>query len=277
MTDGSHIPQEDLILYAMQSLPAEEAAVVRLHVAECAPCRGELAEISGDLALVAMSVEQHPLPEGARQRFIDRISAESAANPVTPQPVPTPPAVVSIDTGRHTRPSMTWIPWTLAAALVLIAVGLGVKVHLLNEEIQRESARVAEQTSASVHAQEVLNLLTAPKAQHVLLTAANAHPTPSAHAVYLPSRGALILQASNLNPLPENKTYELWVIPANGTAPVPAGLFRPDRQGSASVVLPQLPGGLVAKAFGVTVENAGGSGTPTLPIVLSGAAPAAGD
>jgi len=54
-------------------------------------------------------------------------------------------------------------------------------------------------------------------------------------------------------------------------------LFRPDASGSASLVLPQLPSGVTAKAFGVTIENASGSATPTAPIVLSGAAPAAGE
>jgi anti-sigma-K factor RskA len=79
-----------------------------------------------------------------------------------------------------------------------------------------------------------------------------------------------------MQPLPENKTYELWVIPTSG-APVPAGLFRPDASGSASVLLPPIPQGLQAKAFGITIENAEGSNTPTAPIILSGAAPAAGE
>jgi anti-sigma-K factor RskA len=83
------------------------------------------------------------------------------------------------------------------------------------------------------------------------------------------------MQASNLDPLPSNKTYELWVIPMKG-APMPAGMFRPDAAGNASVVMPDMPKGIEAKAFGVTVENAGGSITPTMPIVLAGAAPSAG-
>jgi anti-sigma-K factor RskA len=87
---------------------------------------------------------------------------------------------------------------------------------------------------------------------------------------YLPSKGALIFVVSNLRAVKPNKTYELWLIPANGKAPIPAGLFRPDATGSASVVLPQLPVGVEAKAFGVTIEDAQGSSTPTLPIVLSG-------
>jgi anti-sigma-K factor RskA len=71
-------------------------------------------------------------------------------------------------------------------------------------------------------------------------------------------------------PLPPNKTYELWVIPADGTAPIPAGTFQPDSHGMASVLLPNLPAGIQAKAFGVTMENAGGATTPTLPILLTG-------
>ena len=62
------------------------------------------------------------------------------------------------------------------------------------------------------------------------------------------------------------------MIPASGAAPVPAGTFTPNAEGYASVVLPSLPSGVQAKAFGITIENAGGSETPTLPIVLSGTA-----
>ena len=67
------------------------------------------------------------------------------------------------------------------------------------------------------------------------------------------------------------------MIPADGKAPIPAGLFRPDAAGNASVVLPPLPRGVPAKAFGVTIEKAEGSATPTAPIILVGAVPAAGE
>ena len=64
------------------------------------------------------------------------------------------------------------------------------------------------------------------------LTEGKAPAQPTARATYLPERGGLILLATNLKPLPEGKTYELWVIPADGKAPVPAGLFRPDAVGT---------------------------------------------
>jgi hypothetical protein len=34
--------------------------------------------------------------------------------------------------------------------------------------------------------------------------------------------------------------------------------------------MPSLPKGIAARGFGVTVENEGGSKTPTLPVILSG-------
>lgn len=272
MTERDHIPQEDLALYAMQALSGGESAVVRAHVAECPTCQAELAELTEDLALVAMSVEQRPVPEGARQRFIERISGASTDER---REAPTP--VVAMDAPRPLRRAAVWIPWVAVAALVLLTISLATKIGALKDALLLESAREASLAATASRAQEVLDVLTAQKAQRVTLTAAKSAPVPTARAVYVPERGGLIFQASNMAPLPAGKTYELWVIPANGTAPVPAGLFQPDTTGSASLVLPPLPKGVPAKAFGITIERAEGASTPTAPIILSGVAPTPGE
>ena len=272
MTDGRHISQEDLALYAMQALSPEESVPIRAHLAECAECGAEFAELNGDLALVAMSVDPHPVPAGARDRFLNRIAADAAAAPPAPKT-----AVVPIDSPRPARRVAAWIAWAAVAATILVSASLLWEVASLNRELNLQTAELAHQKAVNARAREILELLTAPTAQRVVLTAPMPpKPWPTARAIYLPSRGALMLQASNLAPIPAAKTYELWVIPAKG-APIPAGLFRPDATGSASVVLPELPKGVPAKAFGVTIENAAGSATPTLPIVLSGAAPSSGE
>ena len=98
----------------------------------------------------------------------------------------------------------------------------------------------------------------------------SSRPSQLAALPTTPTKGTLVFLASNLDPLQALKTYELWVIPADGSAPVPAGTFHPDDQGNASVIMPTLPRGVAAKAFGVTIEPDGGSQTPTLPIVLAG-------
>lgn len=151
MTDTGHISQDDLALYALQTLSHNESAAVREHLSGCAVCQSELARLRGDLAMVAISVDQHPLPAGAQERFARRIADEFREN--------------------------------------------------------RPAAECAE--------------------------AVTTDRSPA-------FRGA-------------------------------AGLFQPDAAGNGSVVLPPIPQGIEAKAFGVTLEDAAGSKTPTAPILLAGA------
>ncbi len=266
MTGNEHNTQEELASYAMQSLPVEESASIRAHLQSCAECRNELAQVCGDLALLGLAVEQQPLPEGARERFLNRIASSPTVKAgeklaeVTPMPV------------KSTRRGASfWVPWVAAAAMAIVAISLGVQNKALNDELDLESNLVKNLAAQASKAQQVLEVLTAPSAQRVTLTEGKTPAQPSAKATYLPERGGLILLATNLKPLPADKAYELWVIPANGKAPVPAGVFRPDAVGTANLVLPPLPAGIEAKAFGITIEKASGADSPTSPIILSGA------
>lgn len=271
MIENEHIPHEDLVLYAMQAMHSHELAAVRLHLDRCPQCRHALAEINGDLALMAAGVDPKPLPAGARERFRQRLAADAQHRSVGSS------GPVSIATRRPARRAAVWIGWFAAAASLLFAFSLQQKIKFLNAELARQRELAVQQVAANVRAQQVLHVLTAPTAQHVLLTSARTKPEPTGRAVYLEATGGLVFQANDLAQLAENKTYELWVIPADGKAPIPAGLFRPDAAGSASVLLPPLPRMIAAKAFGVTIEKAEGSPTPTAPIILSGAVPATGE
>jgi hypothetical protein len=272
MMRDEHIPQEDMVLYAMQAMQSHELAAVRLHLDVCAECRRALAEVNGDLALVAMSVEQKPLPEGARQRFVERLAADASRSSGAGAA-----RVIPIEKKRPARRAALWIGWIAAAASLFFAFSLQQKVRVLNGQLAQQQQAAVQQAAANARAQQVLDVLTAPAAKRVLLTAAKAKHEPTGRAVYLAENGGLVFQANDLGQLAADKTYELWVIPANGLAPIPAGLFRPDATGSASVVLPQLPKGVPAKAFGVTIEKAEGSATPTAPIILVGAVASAGE
>jgi anti-sigma-K factor RskA len=262
VTGNEHIAQEDLALYALQALSEEESVALRSHLDQCAFCRNELAALFGDTALIGLSVPQHPVPAGARQRFLNRIAAEAFA------------AKQGIEQQARGRVlpfrGNAWIPWAAAAVLAITAISLGVKNISLDKELRDESNKVANLANQSAQAQRVLDVLTSPTAQHVLLTAARKPAEPTGRVIYLADSGGLVFQVNNLKQLASDKTYELWLIPVSGK-PVPAGLFRPDAAGSASVVMPPLPKGIAAKAFGVTMEQAEGSTTPTAPILLSGA------
>ena len=141
----------------------------------------------------------------------------------------------------------------------------------LEARLSAETNDLQRLTADASRARQVLDVLTNRSAQRVTLTRTAAKVEPIGRATYVPSTGSLVFLASNLQPLAPNKTYELWIIPADGANPVAAGLFRPDERGDASVILPALPKNVAAKAFGVTVENEGGAPAPTMPILLQGA------
>ncbi|WP_109487225.1 anti-sigma factor [Occallatibacter savannae] len=272
MMDAQHISPDDLALYALQALSPEEMAAVRAHVSGCDVCRAELARAEGDLAMLALSVDQQPLPAGARERFVQRIKSESKAGAVENRRA----EPIAIDRAPRSR-STGWIGWLAAAAALIVAAALGFEVSSLKARLQESESRMAALQTSESREKQVAEVLTAPAAQKVVLTAPKTPPAPTGRVVYLAARGGLILQASNLAPVPAGKAYELWVIPADGSAPIPAGVFKPDLAGNGSVVLPEIPQGVQAKAFGVTLEDAAGSKTPTAPILLAGAVQASGE
>ncbi len=191
---------------------------------------------------------------------------------VTPAAVTKEPARVI----HEIKPRRNWIPilipWAAAFALLALAGYLGNQNQKLNDLLNNDKGEIGKLSASAARADEVLETLTSPEAKQVTLTEGKGAPPPTGRTSYLAGKGALVFVGNNLRPIPAGKTYELWIIPADGKAPIPAGLFRPDDHGSASVVLPKLPEGVPAKAFGVTIENAEGAATPTMPIVLSGAA-----
>lgn len=272
MTDAQHISPDDLALYALETLSQHESAALREHLSQCDACHTELARLRGDLALFALSVDQHPLPAGARERFAQSIADEIGSNQRRAKR--TEP--VALDRRPPRFGSAGWLGWAAAAVLLMVAGGLGFEANLLRVRLNDRDNRIALLEASKSRAEQVAEVLTAPSAQKVLLTAPKTPPSPTGRVVYLAARGGLIFQANNLAGVPAGKTYELWIIPADESAPIPAGLFRPDAAGNGSVVLPPIPQGVRAKAFGVTLEDAAGSKTPTLPILLAGAVPANG-
>ncbi|HWA95432.1 MAG TPA: anti-sigma factor [Terracidiphilus sp.] len=181
------------------------------------------------------------------------------------------PADASGATGTTARKVYASVSWSLVAALSIFSIGSLLRVGQLNIQIRQQADQLKHQEESTAPAKHALEVLTAKSAQHVTLASAKANAESEGRVIYLASTGGLIFEVSHLEPLPVGKTYELWVIPADGKAPIPAGLFQPDATGAASVVLPQIPVGVHARAFEVTMEQARGSQTPTLPILLTGA------
>jgi hypothetical protein len=277
MTPDLHPGMDDLIQYCMSGVHAtpatqEETALagrVRQHLKDCADCRAQVALLCADMTLVTMAVPQIAAPTGAKARLFQAARLDLADAEAKTVATKINPNVIPMKSRRHS-PALIWGGWVAAAACLFYAVQVRESNQGMRRQLLTENAQLVQSNVSAARAQEVLEVLSSPQAQRVTLVAAHAKPEPAGHAVYLPNRGALVFTASNLAPLPANKTYELWVIPANGTAPIPAGTFQPDARGAASVLLPKLAPGIQAKAFGVTMENSGGATTPTMPILLAG-------
>jgi anti-sigma-K factor RskA len=264
MSNNQHIAEEDLTLYALGSLPAAEAALIRAHVDDCPECKAALSETAGALAVFAMTLPQESPSAQARERLMQAIAPTAAAPEI--------------------RRGWFWIPaFSLACIVLLAAVGvLAVSNSTLRHESlllqsqlnsqQQQMQSLRNQTAEAAQAQQVLATLRASDTVRFTLVAANAHPTPQIKTFYRRSTGAVVLTASNLPSLPPGKAYELWFIGTGGGSPIPAGTFRPDNQGNVSLQVSQLSPGAESKMFAVTIEDAAGSATPTPPIVYSGAA-----
>ena len=140
----------------------------------------------------------------------------------------------------------------------------------LQATIAAQANQVAQLTSERARAEKVLEALNDRTALRVTLTEPKSAAAPTGRATYVASRGTLVFLASNLAPLESNKVYQLWLLPADGSSPVPAGTFVPDARGNATIVNAQLPRAVAAKGFAVTKENEGGAQTPTMPLLLAG-------
>ena len=259
---SEHIELEDLAMYALQSLPTAEAAEVRDHLQTCQQCALELATVSGDLVFYGASAPEYAVPQGARERFLHAIATGPTVVPAQ-DPIATPK--------RGKLLTMApWLGWAVAAALALFAVNLYQQSTGLRESLATEISERARLAEDAARAHLVADTLTDAHAMRVTLTVPAVKKAPSARATYVQEKGTLLFAASNLAPLKAGKVYELWLLPADNSAPVPAGTFSPDEQGEANLILPKVERAVAAKAFGVTIENQGGAETPTMPIVLAG-------
>ena len=288
MNTANHITQDDLYLFALQLLPEADMKSAAVHLKECAVCRAQLGEIQGDLVTYALTAESQTPPSQARERLLRQVAAEKKVIPVDPveqqiEPVlyPRNSRMYQMDAPeerepRRLAPVLAWVGWGVAACLAVVA-GMQVDQRkLVEQDMAVVTAQLSQSVAQSEQSKAVMQTLQNASAMQVALHIplnAGAVPKldPEAHATYVPETGALVFVADHLDPLQAQKTYELWLLPAEaGQAPIPAGLFKPDANGNASVVMPDLPRGVTAKGFGVTVENDGGSKTPTAPIVLAG-------
>lgn len=252
--------------YVVGALDDNERRAFEQHLAGCADCTREVAELRELTAALSQQVGATP-PPGLRSRILEAVAStpqeaaeptaagdEEAVRPETPDAVPAPvtpirPAAAAEPTRARRRPG----PWTigLVAASLLAAVGLGgwaIQSRQDLEDSKRDAQVVAAQNS------QLTRLLSA---DDVELVRGPFAESGGGVVVRSESEGEALLVGRNLPSLPEDQVYEAWTIE---DAPEPAGTFTTE-DGSVVLELPEAT--FDAQAVAVTVEPAGGSPQPT--------------
>ncbi len=213
--------------YALDALSTEDRAAFEAHLDGCRRCQKELAEYDGGVEALARSVAE-PAPAEMKSEVMARIDAEGRSG----------------ETGGGTIPPLFWrVAPLIAAAAAIAALVFVIGLGSVSEQDRIEAVLAArDAVTVSVQAEVV----------------------SSAEVVYTPS-GEAVFSAAGLSAVSETQTYQLWLIGDEG--PVSAGVFRPDSDGGALVLLDGEVGpGLV---LGLTIEPAGGSDAPTGEILIA--------
>ena len=245
---------DDLALYAFGTLEGDDRVAVEAHLRDCPACQRELERLRGDVALLAFSASGARPPARSRERLLADVAREARRPPARP---------------ARKRSWWSALQWATAATVLALFFLLIRQNVMLRKQVNRLESSSANQQQQLLQARQLISALSGPEADHFLLVASKSPPQPQGRAVYLAKSGTLVFLASNMPLLPPEKTYQLWLIPVSG-APIPAGVFRPNAEGSGSVVEPPLAQGIQAKTFAVTVEPKEGSQAPTSQPIMVG-------
>jgi len=224
--------------YALDAIDHLERTGFEHHLAECPSCAAEVAELTKTMAALSDATAELP---PARLRAA--VLARSAATPQTHRAV-----------RRRTfrLPGVRWQRLTAAAAAV-IALGCGaVGYEIADQSVPPDSTRVSAEDKqiAAVLAAPDARMHSAPAIESGQVTVVSSDSLNEAVAVLakLPFPGA-------------GHAYQLWVI--SDGAPRSAGVLATGSTGATELV----SGTRGAQLIGVTREPAGGSRTPTQPLV----------
>lgn len=260
--NGHPTREEDFDLYALGALEAEERKTLEVHLAICPECARKMEVARGRIALLALAAPPQAPPAAIKDRLMQQIAQSPSA----------PRARISAQDYVPGRAPF-WSGWVAAWAaavvvLIIAALFLWVENNRMSRELVHLQAETSRLTVEAARNRVMVELLNAGDTIQVSLAPAscmNMH----GRVMYSRLQGSLIFMG-NLPALPADKTYQLWLVPAEGN-PISAGIFNSDAAGKATVVLASMSSHVTAKAFAVTVEPAGGKPQPTGDKVLIGA------
>ncbi|HEV8223644.1 MAG TPA: anti-sigma factor [Rubrobacteraceae bacterium] len=224
--------------YALGALPEQERRELEEYLAAHPERQAEIDELGNVASLLALSPQEQEPPPELRRSIMDVVEAEAQR----------PPA--------RTRSWLAGVRELLSvknlalAAAALLVIGLFSWNMLLQDQVQDLQGQVA-------------SLQESQETRMVALAGTGAAQQAQVEVILIKDQKA-VLTAEDMPSVPENKTYQIWVI--EGDVPQPSGLFKPDGGTVAAVVEKPLDEDDV---IAITIEPDGGSQQPTTDPVLT--------
>lgn len=162
-----------------------------------------------------------------------------------------------------------YIGWA-AAILLLIAAGyqfMQLKqtrsqfVTVENEKVKLQEALVTSEIKAK-QSQDALTVIRDVKNTVISLGGQAVSPTSYAKVYYNKDTQVVYVDAAGLPEPPDGKVYQVWALKLNPLTPTSIGLLEDFKSQSQRIFAVEKANG--AEAFGITLEPAGGSASPTM-------------
>ena len=230
--------QDQAALHVLGLLSAAEAVAFESALSASAELRDFVRELRETAADVALSAPSQTPPASLKQRIMGEIAPESKR--VVPMPTRRAPFV--------------WIPWAIAAGLIVFCGMLAF-----------DRARLARELADARAADSLM--------QTTFFTLAASAPAPAdakATVAWEPGPQSGVIRISNLPAPQPGKDYQLWAVDAAHQDPISAGVIRVDKSGTAQVRFKPVEKAEHVKAFAISLEREGGVPKKEGPILLVG-------
>lgn len=268
---------------ALGDLDADEWRDSAHHLRACGDCRRlerDLEDVLVDLALLVPSRVPPATLLGAVSAAVRRSDGQDAdlAHDAAPagQPLPFRPAASTVSAAptaadtvvpiRRAVPRRSFFAVVgLAAALAVVAVGLGATSARLGTDLERTRADVAQLQAGAATDGALMAAIADPAHRTASLHAETLAPDATAVVVYVPGTTQAWLVADHMPATPAGRTYQVWYADASGAHPLETASW-----GGRGVMVAPVAADLArSAAVMVTLEPTGGaSGAPGPQVVF---------
>jgi anti-sigma-K factor RskA len=218
---------------------------------------------------LSFGIEKEEPPEALKERLMAQIrkEADETANNS------------AADLNNEKDKTFNWPAFTAAASFALLIISLSLIFYSLNlssEINQKEEVITQQETKITAlkndleRKEELLSILEAREVDLVMMAGLEVNPNGYGKIIWDSEKQQALLQVSNLPPVPDDKSYQLWIIVNN--KPVSAGVFAVNDSSDNFFKVEEIVNATeqATNAFAVTMEPKGGVPQPTGDMYLYG-------